>query len=246
MGDTNKSNFRYQIATIQPYKGSRKDQKRPEHEVALRNYLFKYHSAIEVQDCETDDALGIEQMATYQNYLYLANPGDPDDFWNDTIICTNDKDLDMIPGWHYDLDFGKTRKKKDGVRYKLKAHKTKQMYFISDPGWIDLRRNEENGKQVLCGGGYLWFCCQLLLGDKTDDIPSLSRGYGPVKVYGVLKDCQTEKEGIHAVYKEYCAALKDSLTIEQTQARLMEIAQLVWIKRALNDDIIFKRSWLDE
>ena len=246
MGDTNKSNFRYQIATIQPYKGSRKDQKRPEHEVALRNYLFKYHSGIEVQDCETDDALGIEQMATYQNYLYLANPGDPDDFWNDTIICTNDKDLDMIPGWHYDLDFGKTRKKKDGVRYKLKAHKTKQMYFISDPGWIDLRRNEENGKQVLCGGGYLWFCCQLLLGDKTDDIPSLSRGYGPVKVYGVLKDCQTEKEGIHAVYKEYCAALKDSLTIDQTQARLMEIAQLVWIKRSLHDDVIFKRSWLDE
>jgi 5'-3' exonuclease len=246
LGSKDKSNFRYAIAKTKPYKESRVDKPRPNHEMEIRAYLFEHHSAIEVQGIETDDALGIEQCndvyATESDGLSGAHL----DFTCDTIICTNDKDLDMIPGWHYDLDFGKSRKKNGGGSYKLKAYKNKGTYFITDPGFISLRKNSENGKQVLCGGGYLWFCCQLLLGDSTDNIPNLARGYGPKKVYEILKDCKTKKEGIQAVWTAYKKELGDSLTVEQLTARLIEVAQLVWIKRKKTNETIFLRNWLED
>ena len=237
LGDSDKTNFRYQVAKEKPYKENRKKHKRPDYEQEIRNYLFEHHSAIMVVDMETDDALGIEQSSLMEHW-------DVPETDCETIICSNDKDLDMIPGWHFDLDFGKTRTKKDGNSYKLKAYKKTDKYFIKDPGFLSLRKNPENGRNVLCGGGYLWFCAQLLLGDTTDNIPSLSKGYGPKRVYEVLKNAKTEEQGIKYVYDEYKNILADHLTEEQIQTRLMEVGRLCWIKRKLNNDIIFPRSWL--
>ena len=226
LGSSDKSNFRYKVDI--EYKANRKDSKRPEYEKEIREYLFEHHKAIEVLGMETDDALGIEQCCL-----------------DDTIICSNDKDLDMIPGWHYDLDFGKTRRRKDGTSYRLKAYKNKALYFITDPGFLSLRTNTENGKKVLCGGGYLWFCAQLLLGDSVDNVKKLNKGYGPDKVYGILKDCKTEKEALQQVWKEYCHVFSTkNLTVDEARAKLMEVAQLLWIRRKKKDDVIFNRSWL--
>lgn len=249
LGSTDHSNFRYSVATIQSYKENRQKQKRPDYEHEIRAFLFEKHNAIEVKGIETDDALGIEQMQAMRiRDTWLSR--DPEGC--ETIICSNDKDLDMIPGWHFDLDFGKVRKQANGTTYKLKAYKNKDIYFITDPGFISLRKNKESGKQILCGGGYLWFCCQLLLGDTTDNIPKLAKGYGPQKVYEVLHDVtssmwsveEMKRSTIRRVYQEYTKVLKDSLTTEQIQARLMEIARLVWIKRQAKNDVIFPRSWL--
>lgn len=82
---TGKGNFRDNIATIQPYKGNRLDEK-PTHYQAIRDYLVNVHKAIVVDGMEADDAMGIAQCA---------------DKNNETCICTLDKDLDMIEGWHY-------------------------------------------------------------------------------------------------------------------------------------------------
>lgn len=75
-------NFRYGIATLRPYKGTRQGKRKPAHLQALGEYAVEAWGAVVVDGMETDDQLGINQT-------------------EDTIICTIDKDLDMVPGWHY-------------------------------------------------------------------------------------------------------------------------------------------------
>jgi len=65
------------------YKQNRKAP-RPLHYKALREYLVEKYGAIVVSTIEADDAMGQAQT-------------------ENTIICTIDKDLDMIPGWHYNF-----------------------------------------------------------------------------------------------------------------------------------------------
>lgn len=84
---TGKGNFREERATIQPYKENRKDQRKPEHHKAIRDYMIEYHGAVVIDGAEADDALGI--FATEKETGV------------EKVICTLDKDLDMIPGLHY-------------------------------------------------------------------------------------------------------------------------------------------------
>lgn len=79
-------NFRHDVAVTNPYKGNRDPNFKPEHYDAIRAYLENKWGAEIISGMETDDALGIKQCA--------ADEGT-------TCIVTIDKDLDMIPGWHY-------------------------------------------------------------------------------------------------------------------------------------------------
>jgi len=81
---TGDGNFRYDIATIQPYKGNRKDAVRPMHEPAIREYMIQHWNAITIDGQEADDAVSIRQIML----------GDR------SCIVSADKDLDMVPGWH--------------------------------------------------------------------------------------------------------------------------------------------------
>lgn len=78
------------------YKMNRDTTHKPFWYDEIKHHLFEKHGAVysEVGD-EADDALGIAQMAA------LAQD-------EETIICSIDKDLDMIPGLHY--NFGPKRK----------------------------------------------------------------------------------------------------------------------------------------
>lgn len=71
------------------YKANRKAEK-PTHYHRLRDYLLETHGAELVLDQEADDALGITQSAR----SCLESP---------SCIVTIDKDLDQIPGWHYNF-----------------------------------------------------------------------------------------------------------------------------------------------
>lgn len=82
-----KGNFRDIIATVREYKGNRKDARRPEHYEAIREYLCNAWAAEKVDGMEADDACGITQC----DLLQASNP----------ILVHIDKDLKMIPGWHY-------------------------------------------------------------------------------------------------------------------------------------------------
>ena len=79
---TGSANFRDKIATIRPYKGNRPDRK-PYWYKEIRDYLIEVRGAEVVNGIEADDALGIFSEG------------------NKTVICTIDKDLDMIEGLHF-------------------------------------------------------------------------------------------------------------------------------------------------
>jgi hypothetical protein len=90
---TGKSNFRNEVAVTAPYKGNRKDVKKPVHLPLLREYLVKGWGAQVSEGQEADD-----DIATRATEL-----GD------DAVIVSIDKDFMQVPGWHY--NFVKTRKK---------------------------------------------------------------------------------------------------------------------------------------
>lgn len=79
--------YRYALASIQPYKGNRTDFVKPKYHKEVRQYLFDVWRAIAVRHIETDDAVALEQF------------DNPD---KTTVIVSQDKDLKMIPGWHFD------------------------------------------------------------------------------------------------------------------------------------------------
>ena len=83
---TGKGNYRYDIAKNKPYKGNRKAAK-PKHYEALRNHLVKMGCVV-IEGQEADDALGIAACSSKR-----------DEF----ILITTDKDLNMIPGKHYNF-----------------------------------------------------------------------------------------------------------------------------------------------
>lgn len=109
------SNFRNKVATILPYKGGRPSEK-PPHHAAIKQHLIDNWDAEVCYGIEADDKLGIEQC--YDNRELVLSEADA----GDTVICSRDKDLDMIPGWHYSWECGKQEERKffttelDGTR----------------------------------------------------------------------------------------------------------------------------------
>lgn len=86
-------NFREEVATILPYKGNRDPSHKPKYYKELRRYMLDKHKAIEVQGMEADDALAMAQWSHRDK---------------STVIATIDKDLDMVPGWHYNINSKET------------------------------------------------------------------------------------------------------------------------------------------
>lgn len=83
-------NFREKVATLVPYKGNRSESSKPVYYSFIKSILVNEYSAETVDGIEADDALSITQW-----YHYL-NPSN----W-ETIMATQDKDLKMVPGNHY-------------------------------------------------------------------------------------------------------------------------------------------------
>jgi hypothetical protein len=94
------TNFRNKVATIPTfkkdgtevagYKANRTNNERPYWYAAIRKYMVEYWGATVFEGIEADDALAIAQWAE-------------DEYDPQTIICTIDKDLRNVPGWHYNV-----------------------------------------------------------------------------------------------------------------------------------------------
>ena len=82
---TGKNNFRYDIAKTVPYKGNRKDSKKPKHYDALRSHMVKRLGAVIVDGQEADDEVAIRMTKEPDQYMLVGV----------------DKDLRQIPGWHH-------------------------------------------------------------------------------------------------------------------------------------------------
>lgn len=86
-------NFRIGLASIRPYKGNRKGREKPPLHDHIRSFLTDLPEVTMVFGQEADDALSIAQWSDYKSASDTVECS--------TIICSPDKDLDMVPGWHY-------------------------------------------------------------------------------------------------------------------------------------------------
>ena len=91
------TNFRYDV--FPEYKANRITAKRPKYEKEVKDYLVRKWDALWSVGCEADDMLGVRQMQINEEWMPRF------DARHDihSIICTIDKDLDQIPGWHYNF-----------------------------------------------------------------------------------------------------------------------------------------------
>lgn len=96
---------------FEDYKANRDITHKPHWADEIKEYLLDYHHAVfsELGD-EADDALGMAQMRA------LADG-------RETVICSIDKDLNMIPGLHYNWS---------------KNNKDKGVYLMEDPECLRL------------------------------------------------------------------------------------------------------------
>jgi len=85
-------NFREHL--FPDYKANRDPNAKPYWYAEIKEYLLDKGAVFAEQGDEADDALAIAQTEAFNKN-------------KTTIICTNDKDLDMIPGLHY--NWSKTR-----------------------------------------------------------------------------------------------------------------------------------------
>lgn len=79
-------NFREGIAKQRPYKGNRDPEHKPVHYQAIRDYIADAHGGIVVHGREADDEVSIR--------AWRADCAG-------TVVATIDKDLDQIPGLHF-------------------------------------------------------------------------------------------------------------------------------------------------
>lgn len=163
------NNFRHEIYS--EYKANRKDMVDPRWRSACKEYLVREWNAEVTDGYEADDALGINQDTG--NLDFRLDDRVCDMKYN-TIICSIDKDLDMIPGMHYSWPI---------VRKGVVVREGK-IYEVSE---IEGLRS---------------FYRSLLVGDRTDNIFGVD-GIGPVKASKMIDNLETEEEMFEKVAELY-------------------------------------------
>lgn len=192
---TGSTNFRNQIATRQPYK--ERLGNKPFHYYNLKAYIKAVYDTRCVEGFEADDLMAIEQT---------KRP-------SETIICTRDKDLHQVPGWHYG--------------WELANQPSFGPLLVSNPGLISLSQD----RRKLDGYGDLFFYGQLLTGDKVDTVRGLGGKTGPVKAFDILFGCVDTQDAFNRVREAY-RGLYGDLGDEE----MLEQGRLLYMTRELNED----------
>jgi|14_taG_2_1085336.scaffolds.fasta_scaffold05578_8 5'-3' exonuclease len=198
---TGKGNFREEVATIAKYKGNREDNPKPFHYDAIRKYMVDKHGAIVIEGMEADDALGIEASLVEEETTY--------------VLASYDKDLDMIPCYHYVWESKGSRPRAE------------KFYSITPVEGLRL------------------FYTQMLTGDSTDNIAGLFKLTGTKatkKFKQPLEEMNEEIDMWNHVRSVYRSAylnrgiLPDlvDVTIDKW---LLEIGRLLWIRRTENEEL---------
>jgi len=180
--------YRYAVATVKPYQGNRNSGRRPKNWEALRNALLGNASlfgfAIKTTDTyEADDLFGILAKA-------------------DDVICTQDKDMRMVPATHMDWH---------------------DNHFVATGGhtWECRHYGTVYGRK--------WFWLQMLMGDTADNIPGLPRLNGKlcgeVTAKHYLRAARFEKDAALLVHEAYFKHYG-----EQAIQMMCEQAFLLWMR----------------
>ena len=192
------SNFRYKVAEAMGphgvgYKAGR--GAKPHYLKFIRQLLIDNYGAQECFGFEADDFLGIHAA-------------------DNTILSHIDKDIDMIPGWHYN-------------------HVTGDIYFVED-GLGHLEFDAEKNKVI--GRGLIFFYVQMLTGDSIDNIPGCRN---PEKAHHKNPPCISAKEAykiLQGVATEdvawnYVAQMYQYTYQDKWTDAVQEMADLLWICR---------------
>lgn len=190
---TGKGNFREEIATRKKYK--ERPSLKPWHFKNLTAYIKAVYNTRIANGMEADDLMALEQT---------NRPGE-------TIICTRDKDLRAVPGWHYG--------------WELANQPQFGPELVNEIGYINLSLDRKSIK----GTGLLFFYAQCLLGDKVDTIPGIE-GIGPVKAIAILSGASTPLEAFGRVREAYRAHYGDD-----GDKFLLESGRLLWMTRELDE-----------
>lgn len=205
---TGKGNFRYEIAKRQPYK--ERAGNKPYHYYNLQAYIkAKYDTEIS-EGMEADDLMSIEQ--TRREDVFNGNP-----FYSGillpSIICTRDKDLRSVPGWHYGWE----------------CHNQPSFgpEYVGEDGYVRL----SNDRKSIKGCGRMFFLSQLLTGDPVDSIPGLPK-CGPVKAFELLEGSVDSKDALKRVYGAYRAFYGPLNAYRE----MLEQGRLLHMTRKLKED----------
>lgn len=191
---TGKGNFRFDIAKREPYKV--RVGNKPYHYSNLKAYIKGMYEYRESNGMEADDLMSIDQTAAPEH----------------TIICSRDKDLKSVPGWHYGWELGN------------------QPQFgpllVDTVGkiWLDEKRE-------IRGYGDLFFYSQCLTGDSVDSIPGLGGRTGAVKSFKILEGASDGADAFSRVRAAYQDRYK-----EAGDAELLEQGRLLHMTRKLHPD----------
>lgn len=205
---TGDNNFREEVAVSKPYKGNRSKPK-PFHYKNVRAYLMSFPNTVVTEGIEADDAMSIEQTRNMElSYHFNDDP----QYYSYTIICTRDKDLRMVPGWHYGWEHG------------AQAEFFKQ--YVDPLGKLEY----DSEKNKISGTGYLFFCSQLITGDTVDNIPGLPKK-GAKAAFTLLKDATSEEEALGLVKGMY-----EEVVGEGWESYLLEQGRLLWMVREVDEE----------
>lgn len=191
---TGSSNFRNEIAKREPYK--KRPSNKPWHYRNIKAYMPSVWECRTQEGLEADDLMSIEQCKR------------PDE----TIICTRDKDLRMVPGWHYGWELG--NQPQFGPE------------LVEGLGAIRLSGDRKSIK----GTGLLFFYSQCLTGDKVDTIPGVE-GIGAVGAFKILEGSVSEADAFNRVRGAYMAAYGG-----KADEYLLESGRLLWMTKELRED----------
>ena len=185
------------------YKANRNDQERPIYLEPLREWLVTEWGAKVTDGIEADDAMGIAQSSSTDGT---------------TIICSLDKDMLQVPGWHYQWEIqgtGSTGKK-----------------------WV----KEASTTLVDPLQGQFNFYWQLVMGDRADNVPGYDGKMRAVvpkfmeMFYHDMQDLPDENELFNYVLDLY----------DGDYTTLIRNGRCLWIQREENDDWLNKAQKLLE
>lgn len=152
------------------YKQNRENQEKPTLFLQAKDYFFSKYNPLIVENVEADDVC----CSFHTQY-------------DDTILCSPDKDLLQCPGYHYNI-------------------KTKEIIYIDDIGELKLIQKAKKKKLYSSGQYKIWH--QMISGDSVDNIKGLPR-YGDVKSYNLLSKCKNPEQMRRVVVDEYYSVYQD-------------------------------------
>lgn len=214
---------RYDFAFTKKYKD--RTASKPPFFKEMKEHIRIKHKAVYCTEYEADDGMSIEQCKS-MGLLFDGEDiaeGAKKTFAN-TIIVSVDKDLKIIPGWHYDP---------------VKDIKS----WVTEFGSLDPVYDKNDKMTKLAGDGLMFFYSQILVGDAVDTYPGLPR-CGPVKAYNTLNGLTTEKELWIAVLDLFKKKYKEEMPYKNWEGKwrdlkpidlMVEQGRLAWMQRKPNE-----------